>query len=261
MKCTRVSVVSSWALLLVFTACRSSTPSASWTGTWKEDFTQSHVEALFSFTVSADGGYVLNASAAHTHFLCDGKPYPFLQDGTIVCQQPNQHVMDLTFTRKGKLVQSTHRELSSDGKTMTSASKVFRPDGSEEDHALTYARTNASVGFVGAWREADDNDDNARLLLIKLTGPKLRLEYPFAKQSRELDLNGKEASSKNSLGQTVTLSNKLQDPLTIRQVQKVNGMKTSEGTLSLSSDGNTLVQQYWNPDNPKVVVRRVYHRQ
>ena len=144
---------------------------------------------------------------------------------------------------------------------MASASKVFRPDGPEEDHALTYVRTNASVGFVGAWRESDDHDDNVRLILIKLTGPKLRLEYPFAKQSKELDLNGAEANTKNSLGQTVTLSNKLQDPLTIRQVQKVNGMKTSEGTLSLSADGNTLVQEYWNPDNPKTVVRRVYKRQ
>jgi hypothetical protein len=240
-----------------------SASSNSWDGTWKLNEARSRLAGpSFAITSLPKGGYQVNTGTYSFRFFCDAKDYPTVGASTIACVRVDPTTMDTVLKENGRLVNTTHRELSGDGKTLTQTAIVVHSNGSRETDTKVFARVTASTGFAGVWKDKDALGREPKLIITNLEGGTFRLAFPAQKQYTDMKLDGSEAITHGvSSGAQFTMSVRTEGPLKLLTVQKLKGTIVNLGALMLSPDGRTLVEESWRPQSPQTKTMLVYEKQ
>src|SRR5215475_6461373 len=182
------------SLSLAAFACGSALAADSpWVGTWKLDPAKSHFTGdTFSYSKAANGMLrYSDGSAGGYEFAIDGKPYKTL-NRTITWNQAGPDTWDSQVRLDGKLIGTTHRVLSADGKTLTLTFKGTRPDGQSVDDEAVYERVGAGEGLLGTWRSVKSTAGGAPQTFV-ISAPSagvLHYDVPDMKASAEGSTDG-----------------------------------------------------------------------
>jgi hypothetical protein len=170
-------------------------------------------------------------------------------------------VIDTILKENGTKAGSAHWELSPDQKMLTIKSTLFQPDGSAKSRENVYSRTSASVGFVGGWRNTKRLESRPQLLLL-MNDRRLHIAFPESGQFTDPPLDGSDAAIHGpGVLQGLTMAIRPRGPQEFLTLRKLGGQITNQGSLRLSADGRTLVEEYWRPDRPNEKAVLVYERQ
>ena len=238
--------------------------SPVWNGTWKLNASKSTIPGpSFSITISPTGEYHYDNGTYSYSFRCDGKQYSQGPNRMISCLQTSAFVMDTTSKENGGKVSPAHIhwQLSADGKTLTSKETSIQADGSVKPRELVYSRTSGSNGFAGGWRDTRRMESKP-LLQLALNKRSLHIAFSEIGQYIDAPLDGSDAPVHGpGAPQGLTVAITPHGPQEFLTLQKVGGKIIHQGSLRLSADGRTLVEEYWHPSAPDQKATLVYEKQ
>jgi hypothetical protein len=222
-----------------------------WVGTWKLDSTKSHFTGdTFTYSKAPNGlMHYSDGSATDFDFGIDGKEYKTVSDRTVTWTATGENAWDTVMKANGTVLASSHRQLSSDGKTLSIKSTGTRPDGSTFNNEFVYQRVTGSTGLIGKWRSTKVDLSNPEIYIITMPSPGIyRMEYPVFKETTE----GKPDGTDNPVnGPTVppntTFSFKMVSPTKMSYVNKVDGKPRNYGVQTLAADGKSITDVSWSP--------------
>jgi hypothetical protein len=248
--------------LISMVALGCSRASPVWDGTWKLNESKSNIPGpSFSITISPTGEYHSDNGTFSSNFRCDGKEYPTRANRTVSCVQPSAFVIDTTTKENGAKVATAHWELSADWKMLTIKGTTIDADGSVKPKEKVYSRTSASIGFAGGWRDAKRLESRPPLLLA-LNERSLHIGFSDSGQYVDPPLDGSDSPWQGpGAPQGLTMAIKPQGPQEFLTLKKVGGQIVNQGSLRLSADGRTLVEEYWAPSRPDQKATLVYEKQ
>jgi len=261
---------SSFRLLLCvaaigFAGCHH-TPSP-WDGQWTLDESKSHFAApTFTIAVSPNAVYHVDDGAIDYSFRCDGNPYPTTGGGFISCTQTNPTTIVLKEKINGSDSTNTRWELSADGKTLTTITRLIQIGGSAKDKQLVYARdSNArdsdASGFSGHWKATRPFDFRSKTVVLILNYNAFHLEYQDWGQFSDSRVD---QPPKPILGANqpfgFSRSVKILDPRQLQTEDTYAGQVILRTTWKVSDDGKTLYEESWSPKNHAQKDQLVYGR-
>jgi hypothetical protein len=238
-----------------------SAPSPAWNGTWKLNESKSNIPGpSFSLTVLPTGEYHADNGTYSYNFRCDGKTYITRARSTISCTQSRASEMDTTATEDGTKFPA-HWELSADGKTLTVKTTSAGTDEPVRATQGVYLRTFGSSGFVGGWQDKSRLASLPQLVLV-LDKKALHIALSGVGQYMDPPLDGTDSPCHGSgVPQGLTMAIRPNGPREFLTLKKVDGKIVNQGSLGLSADGRTLVEEYWAPSRPDERAKLVYEKQ
>ena len=119
-------------------------------------------------------------------------------------------------------------------------------------------RISGSAGFAGGWKSTTPLQAMPSVLLLTLSDHKLHYAFPEKSQYSDLTLDGSDAAV-NGPGVTPgsTMAMKYSKPQGSLVTKKLNGQIVNLGILRISTDGHTLTETYWRPQNPEESCDRI----
>jgi len=253
-----------WTLvgLVVAAALACSAEKQPWNGTWKLNEAKSNIPGpSFSLTLLPTGEYHSDNGTYSFNFRCDGKDYPTRGTRTISCAKTGESVMDATTKENGKNVGTAHWKLSVDESTLTINGTSVESDGSVKTHEKVYRRTFGSNGFTGGWNDTERLKSHPPMVLA-LSERTLHIAFSGSGEYMDPPLDGTDAPCHGPgvpEGLTVSIRpNGTREFLTLR---RLHGQVLNQGSLRLSTDGRTLVEEYWKPEKPDQKATLVYDKQ
>ena len=233
----------------------------SWDGTWKLNEAKSKLTG-YSFTIEDKGNMMHMSDGAFAYdFACDGKDYPTVADRTMMCTGSPAAGYDNVTKVKGKVVYKSHRTLSADGKTLTVHGTETRPDGTTQNYTNVYKRESGTTGLVGKWVSVK-SQGTAGSVVIETKGDWIKMYFPEYKETVQGKMDG---SNLPDTGPEVApdswLAIKADGPNKLKFWVKYKDKVTDEGTLMLSADGKTIVNEDWTPGKMNEKTTAVYERQ
>jgi hypothetical protein len=254
---------SGWAraVLISAVALRCYGAPGVWNGTWKLNSSKSSIPGpSFTITISPTGEYHVNDGTSTSKFRCDGKEYPTVTHRMILCTRKTSSLMDIVLKENGTKIGTAHWALSADGKMLIVQQTSTQRDGSVRTRENVYSRTSTSRGFAGDWR--DTKRLSSRQISLRLDDKSLHVVFVESGQFSDLPLDGSDAVMHGpGVPQGLTMAitpNGAQEFLTVK---KFNGEIINQGSLKLSRDGRTLVEEYSRPDKSDERAVLVYERQ
>jgi hypothetical protein len=248
------------ASLSVLTGCG---PSKAWNGKWILNKTQSTTAApSFVISITSTGMYRLDAGNLAYSFACDGNKHPTTAHRFISCTQKSSTVIDSTSTVNGVVVERNYWELSPDESSLSiTATTSPASGGVATSKKNVFSRVDKSMGFIGAWKNTKPFENVDFSLELTLKDHTLHLAHPGLGQYADISLDGTEAvihGKSAPAGDTIALKPNGSHEFIMHQ--KVQGREVDQGTMELSGDGQTLIEEYWTPgDNRKS--KLVFERQ
>ena len=234
----------------------------AWTGTWRLNHEKSRLGGpTFLLTISPQGEYEIAAGSNHFKFYCDGKYRVVVGQRTFACLKATDASMEVLEKQGGSPVLKVHRELSSNGKTLTQiTTKLSGPmTGTAEER--TFVRFSKSSDLAGAWMDVKALDRQPQVLVTALKGPIFHLSFPMEKQYTDARLDGSESLIHGTYsGTQATLSLKPETSQRLLTVEKLNGLVLNDGVMILSSDGQSITEETWKPEAAAVKTRLVYEK-
>jgi hypothetical protein len=235
----------------------------SWDGTWKLNEAKSNITGQ-TFTIEDKGNGMMHVSGGEMipyDFACDGKSYPMTGNQTRTCTGSASAGYE-SVTRAGdKVVYKSRRTFSADGKTMTVHGTETRPDGTTQEYTEVWKRESGTTGLVGKWRMAKA-DEGTSVMVLERKGDWIRAEYPQYKSKVEGKMDG---SYLVATGPTVPAGSSTafnaEGPNIVHYRDKYKDTVTDEGTMTLSADGRTLVDEEWPTGKMSEKTTLVYERQ
>lgn len=154
---TLLSSMAMGALLAIASVATASDAPDPVIGTWKLNASKSTAAAMpksetRTYAASAVGGITLawkrvgaddKEMSVETTFKYDGKDYPVTGSpdfDALSAKRVDADTVDSTQKRMGKVVGTTHRTVSKDGKTLTLVSKLTNAKGEETKTTMVYER-------------------------------------------------------------------------------------------------------------------------
>ena len=181
---------------------------------------------------------------------------------TTSCKRTGAFVIDSTTKKNSAVVTTAHWELSSDEASLriklTAVQSQQRPLKTKE---VVYERVSGSAGFIGGWRELNRLETRPQLLALMLRGRDLHYAFPKEGQHVDLTLDGPEAAWQGPgvpRGITVAIETMDHDELLV--LRKLNGRTVNQGSMKISADGRTLVEEFWSQDRPNLKTILVYEK-
>jgi len=267
-----VKVKSSLLLLLCLTAavlagCHH--PPSPWDGQWNLDESKSHFAApTFSITVSPGVVYHFDDGAIDYSFHCDGNPYP-TTGGTgafISCTETDPTTIVLKENTNGPDSINTRWELSADGKTLTTITRLIQIDGSAKDKQLVYARDSngrdsGTSGFSGRWKATRPFDFRSKTVVLILNYNAFHLEYPDWGQFSDSRVDEPPTPIRGANQPFGFLrSVKILDPRQLQTEDTFAGRVILRTTWKVSDDGKTLCEESSAPKSPSQKNLLVYEK-
>ena len=252
-----------WVVLYALAAtvgCRSSSPD--WNGTWKLNPSKGNFQGgIFTISISTDGEYHYEDDRSSITFRCDGKYRPMGKNRTQACVTSSATVLDMTRMENGAKTNSSHWELSSDGKVLTTTTTAFRPSGPVITGQVVASRISGSNGFAGQWRDTSYLQRHADMTL-RLDSQTLHIAYPSAGQYIDAPLDGRDAAVHGPyVREGATYAVRPAGQREFLTLTKSNGEVITQGSLELSRDGRIITESWWNPGQPSGKAGRfVYER-
>jgi hypothetical protein len=244
---------------MVALGCSRASPV--WNGTWKVNESKSSIPGpSLSITISTEGEYKVDNGTYIESFRCDGKEFATRPSRTISCLQTSSGVIDTTSKENGAKV-VTHWELSSDGRMLTLKGTSIQPDGSVKPRETVYSRASRSVGLAGGWTNTKRLGSRPQLVLA-LNQRSLHIAFAGSGQYMDPPLDGSDAPMLGpGVPQGPTMAIRPHGPQEFLTLKKMGGQIVNEGSLTLSADGRTLVEEYWSPRAPDQKAVVVYEKQ
>lgn len=249
--------------LAVTAGCRSSSPD--WNGIWKLNPSKGNFQGgIFTVSISTDGVYHYDDDRSSLTFRCDGeyRPMPTGNNRTQACVKSSATTLDMTRMENGVKTNTSHWELSADGKILTTTTTAFRPSGPVITAQVGASRISGSNGFAGQWRDTSYLQQRADMTL-RLDSQTLHIAYPSAGQYIDAPLDGLDAAVRGShVREGATYAVRPAGRRKFLTVTKSNGEVITQGSLELSGDGRTITESWWNPSHPSGKAGRfVYERE
>lgn len=238
MKCLCVSLCAAMSLLALSPACISQ--SNPWNGSWKLDQSSLKYEgATFSVATDADSITVTRGGQAQPKVICDGKEQK-QADGTMVTCTKSADGYTVSASKEGKPVRKTTISISSDGKTRTSESQFFPPDGEPFTRTMVSERVSGGPGPAGEWKEVKfSSSQDSGVLSIAVNGDSVDFKETDTPKPITCKLDGTDTK----LPGGGSMSVKLADPHTLKVTYKdQDGTVRRENTFVLSDDGTTITE-------------------
>jgi hypothetical protein len=234
--------------LVATSGCRA--PSPDWNGTWKLNPAESSYQGqILTISISADGEYRFDENSSHT-LRCDGKDRPIGNNRTGVCIKSGVTVLDITQKENGVKTRTTHDELSTDGKVLTTTVTEFRLNGPVLTSQIFFSRLSGANDFAGQWRDTIYLQQHAAMTL-RLDNQALHIDYPSVGQHIDAPLDGVDATVRGpQVLEGATLAARPAGNREFLIVTKRQGKVFNQGSLKLSNDGRTITNTWWNPDRP-----------
>ncbi len=251
--------------LATFTALPALAAENPWVGTWKLDIEKSHFTGdTFTYSRTPNGMmHYSDDSTINFDFGIDGKEYKTLYDRSTIWTAVGDNSWNTVTMAKGTVLAKSHREISSDGKTLTITIERTRPDGSAYSEKDVYVRETGTTGLVGKWRSTKVTISAPETYVVSSPAPGvIRMEYPEYKWVVEGKADG---TSNPGSGPTMppgfTLSFKMLSPSELSYTDAIGGKPTGYGTQTLSADGKTLTDVGWSPGKESEKSTSVYVKQ
>jgi hypothetical protein len=192
------------------------------------------------------------------NFRCDGKEYSTRTNRTISCTQSSTSEMDTTAMEDGKKF-AAHWELSPDGKTLTVKTNSTGTDAPVKVTERVYSRTSGASGFVGGWQDTKRLASRPQLVL---TLDKQALHLVIGNQYMDPPLTGIDALCRGPfVPEGLTMAIRPNGPHEFLTLRKIDGKVVNQGSLRLSTDHRTLIEEYWRPGKPDEKATLVYEKQ
>ncbi len=157
----------------------------------------------------------------------------------------NDHEIEETDKKDGKVVATSNTTVSSDGKTatfdFTDSSNTNAAPVTGKGEAERVAKGPAGSNAIsGSWRttKMESLSDNAITWTYKVDGDMLTMSYPTG-QTYTAKMNGTEAPMKGDPGVT-TVSVKMMGKDTLEETDRRDGKVISVTKSTVSSDGKTM---------------------
>jgi hypothetical protein len=237
--------------------------SDEWDGTWKLDpFRCQLPGSNFQIALDGQGQYSIDYGAFKEHFRCDGQEYSLISGKTISCIQRSASAFDSTAKKDGILLNTAHWELSADQTRLSITMTAPRSHGPVRSKEIVYERTAGTKGFEGTWRDVNSLSDRPQLLVLAVHDQNLHYGFPEVGQYADVELNGSEAPWNGpNTPQGSTIAVRVQDRRSFLVFRKIGGQILNQGSMQISADGRTLVEEVWSPDRPDLKTILVYEKQ
>lgn len=237
--------------LIVALCCTTSVALAQnpFVGTWKVDFSKSHVTGqTFSFTAEGNGQVKMTEGAESYTFTPNGSETHDGVGDMVKWQKMDNHNWK-SFTQAGNTVITDTYTLSGDEKTLTDSVSGTRPNGQQIDEKVSFSRVTPGKGFFGKWKSTNMENNSPTTAKIDANGDNgIVWHIPEIKAYVKLNFDGTEATP---VGPTVpkglTLSAKKIGPRSFALTEKVNGKVIFRGRYTVSADGNTMTEVGGSP--------------
>jgi plastocyanin len=235
----RLSLIA--ALACATTAALAENP---FVGTWKADYSKSHLTGQTVSFTKEPGGTVRIASANDAYsFKPDGSDTKDSFGDTVQWKQMDDHTWK-EFVKEGSMVVTDTWTLAADGKTLEVAASGTRPDGKDIDSSDTYTRLGVGKGFFGKWKSTKVDDKTPVSREFEANGDDgVIWKLPELKASVALKFDGKAvAPTGPTVPEGLTIAGTKLGPRSIELTEKLKGKVVYKGHLTVSPDGKTMTQ-------------------
>jgi hypothetical protein len=233
----------------------------AWNGTWRLNQAKSRLGGpTFTIAVLPGGGFKITTRNISYTLICDGKYRPVGQRN-LACTEGTLTTMDVAERDGGRAVNTVHREVSPDGKSLIQTISTVEEHGSGKSTQKVFTRTSKPSGLAGEWIDPKELERLPQELVTAVNGTTFHLGFPVEQQYADMKLDGAEAPIHGTYsGVRATLSVKAETGQRLLIVEKLNGAVMTNGTLILSSDGRSITEETWKPGAPKIKTRLVYEK-
>ena len=264
MKKLVVSICAAAALAAATTApCLAA--DSPWNGTWKLNQSRSQLTGdTFTLSDLGDGRiHYTNGATMDFDFACDGKDYTTIGDQSMACTRASDTTEDMVLKDKGVVISKTHRDLSADGKTLTSTTSGTQPDGTAYTYTTVSTHLSSEPGMMGKWKRVKSENSASDVMVIKVTPPDaIHWEIPGYKESIDGKMDGTPIAVVGPRATDgLSISFKMAGPSRLTYELKLKDKTMNEGEQVLSADGKTLTDTSWVPGKPNEKEIEVYEKQ
>jgi hypothetical protein len=236
-----------------------------WIGTWKLDPSQSNFTGdTFTYSKTPNGMmHFSDGSTVNYDFSINGKEYKTIYGRTTTWTAAGDNSWDTVTMLNGAVLSKSHREISSDGKTLTITTTGNKPDGTSFKEESVYNRVTKTTGLVGKWRSAKVDISAPDTFIISApSADTLHWEIPSYKETVEGKPDGTDHPITGPTAPPgLTLAFKMVSPNQISYVLKVKGKPDGYGTQTLSADGKSFTDVSWSPGKQSEKSTGFYARQ
>jgi hypothetical protein len=217
-------------------------------GTWKIDMNKVDFSKKPDVFLLQNGMYACKTCTPPYEIKADGSDqsvsgHPYFD--TVAIKVVNDHAIEETDKKAGKVVATSTSTVSSDGNTvMFTFSDSSNTNGSApvtgKGEATRVAKGPAGSNAIsGSWRttKIEGLSDNATMWSYKVSGDEITMTTPTG-QSYTAKLNGADAPMKGDPGIT-SVSVKMIDKNTLEETDKRNGKVISVFKMTIAADGKT----------------------
>lgn len=232
--------------LIAALACATAAAMAEnpFAGTWKVDYSKSHVTGqTIGFAPEGSGQIRFTAANDSYSFKTDGTDTKDSFGDTVQWKQMDDHTWK-EFTKEGSMVVTDTWTLGSDGKTLDVATSGTRPNGQEINVTESYTRIAPGKSFYGKWKSTKMENNSPTTAKIDADGDNgIVWHIPEIKASVNLKFDGKEvAPTGPTVPQGLTLAATKVGPRSFELTEKENGKVVFKGRYTVSADGSTMTE-------------------
>jgi hypothetical protein len=222
-------------------------------GTWKMDANKIDFSKKPDVFLLQNGMYECKTCTPPYNIKADGSDQPVSGHpyyDTVAIKIVNDHEIEETDKKDGKVVATSTTTVSSDGKTMTatfsdSSNTNGGPPVTGQGEAMRVAKGPAgSHAISGSWRMSKlaGLSDNATVWTYKVNGDEITMTNPTG-QSYTAKLDGADAPMKGDPGVT-SVSVKMLGKDTLEETDKRDGKVIGVFKMKVASDGKTAKATY-----------------
>ena len=213
-------------------------------GTWKPDYSKSHVTGQTLTFTSLGNGQVKYSEASDTYtFTPNGSDTQNSFGDKVQWKQIDDHNWKC-FTKEGDEIVTDTYTLSGDDKTLEVTESGTRPNGSAIDEKVSYSRIAPGKGFYGKWKSTNMEDNSPTTMQVEANGDDgIIWNIPEIKASVTLKFDGKDVSPVGpTVPQGLTLAATKVGARSFELTEKENGKVIFRGRYTVSADGNTMTR-------------------
>jgi hypothetical protein len=251
--------------LTVFAALPALAADNPWVGTWTLDLNKSQFTGdTFTYSKAANGMmHFSDGSIVNFDFAVDGKEYKTVYDRTTTWTSGGDNAWDTVMKANGKVLGNSHRQLSSDGKTLTITGTGTRPDGTAFKDVTIYTRVTGTTGLTGKWRSTKVTISAPDSFVISTPSPGImHWDIPAYKETVQGKFDGTDLPITGpDVPAGLTLAVKRISPTKLSYIVKGNGKPDSYGVQTLAADGKSFTDISWSAGKPTEKGTGVYVKQ
>ncbi len=219
----------------------------AFTGTWKADLNEVKFSQKPDQVILKDGRFQCSTCVPKLDVKADGKDQPVSGSkyfDTIAVRAIDNHSVQSTSKKDGKVVSEATRTLSPDGNTLTEDFKFYPPKGDPVTGKVISTRVDkAPAGahpISGSWRtnKAESISESGLTVTFKGTPNGLSMNSPTG-ESYDAKFDGKEYPVNGDRGGSKVIVKKVNDR-TIEETTKRDGKVVAVNEMTVAPDGKTM---------------------